>query len=286
MKMIARNESIELSRRLGMAKGTAIICMIAVVIGAGLIYVAVDYELKRPSGGPSPEYTMPDGSILTLRKVTFGKQHQIYVDRPVRRFSFLPGSGPPPFFQSTMDDSIMIWLSRRDAATGRAMDFDWWSHSIALDDHGCEFMDDQPGYHAFSTYGSTGSSGSRPFNSKAAQSSEQYDQILAHAAIRRFRHDAESFKLRVFNVEGTMVAEFDVRDPSPTRGKIPVWEPESLPATKHVGDLSVTLKKLTGTKGERRSRRTRSRATRRATVNRNALADLIGWAARFFHTRK
>jgi tetratricopeptide (TPR) repeat protein len=224
----------------------------AAVIGAGVVYLAVDYEMKRPVAGPSPEYTMPDGTILTLRKVTFGQQHRFDVDRPVRRFALFAGMGRNAMSEFTSTDSIMIWLSRRDAATGRALDFDWWSHSVAVDEHGCEFVDEQPGRNAFSPSGSTGESGSRPFSSLAAQqSSLNYQQIVAHSSLRPFRHAGDSFKLRIFDLEGTAVAVFDVPDPSPARGKFPVWEPEPLPATKTAGDLSVTLKTLTGSKGDR-----------------------------------
>lgn len=252
--MIPRSQANAPGRcRSGLAKGTAIICMLAVAIGSGLIYLAVDYELKRPSAGPIPEYTMPDGSILTLRKATFGKQHQFDVERSVRRFAFLPGTGRSTSSQYTNEDAIVIWLSRRDAATGRALDFDWWSHSVAVDDHGCEFVDEQPGRNTIYAHGGGGSeSGSRPFSSLAAQQpTEKFDKIVAHSVLRPFRHDGDTFKLRVYDLEGTVVAEFDVRDPSPNRGKFPVWHPESLPATKSDGDLGVTLKSVTGGKGER-----------------------------------
>jgi hypothetical protein len=77
------------------------------------------------------------------------------------------------------------------------------------------------------------------------------NQIVVHSRLHRFRHSGNQFKLRVYDVKNTVVAEFDVDDPSPDRGQYPVWTPETLPATASDGDVNVTLKGLIATKAER-----------------------------------
>jgi tetratricopeptide (TPR) repeat protein len=72
-----------------------------------------------------------------------------------------------------------------------------------------------------------------------------------HSSIQPFRHSGSAFKLRIYDTEDTMVAELDVPDPTPTHGEYPIWKPQRLPATASDGDLTVTLKGLTATKGER-----------------------------------
>jgi hypothetical protein len=57
-----------------------------------------------------------------------------------------------------------------------------------------------------------------------------------------FRHSGDSFKLRVYDVHGVNVAEFDV--PSPNPPGLPVWEPDELPTKKPAGDIEITLKRI------------------------------------------
>ena len=65
-----------------MRKDTAVISVLILAIGGLLVYLAVDYELKRPRPSTGQERTMPDGTVLVLQKVTFGNEHQFEFDRP------------------------------------------------------------------------------------------------------------------------------------------------------------------------------------------------------------
>jgi hypothetical protein len=71
------------------------------------------------------------------------------------------------------------------------------------------------------------------------------DKFVVHSAIRPFRHAGNTFKLQVMDVRDTVVAEFDIVDPSPTAGQYPTWAPDELPVTQSDGDVSVTLTDLT-----------------------------------------
>src|SRR5262249_19342771 len=142
--------------------------------------------------------TMPDGTLLTLVKVTFGKRHQFEVDQAMGVLSLFGKAGRSAS-ANTSEDTITYWFTRRNATTGQALDFDWWSHCIAVDDHGFEMMDEISGRHAFYSNGSASESGSRPFTALAAQSSVTYDEIVVNGALRPFRHAGDTFKLRVFD---------------------------------------------------------------------------------------
>jgi hypothetical protein len=122
---------------------------------------------------------------------------------------------------------------------------DWWLRSAAVGDHSEEMDDDHAGRDSFSTTGSSGLSGSRPFSPEAAGN---YEMIIAHSAVRPFRHAGNTFKWRVYDAKDALVAEFDVPHTNPAT--LPVWTAEPLPATKKAQDLNVTLAGLTVDRSE------------------------------------
>jgi WD40 repeat protein len=190
--------------------------------------------------------TMPDGTLLVLEDVTFGQRHQFQIDLPPPPgFSLFPRPTVRQIDEYSNGERTMVWFSRRDLATGRFLDFDWWSHSIALDDHGCEVRDDDAGLRSLSHSGGGSTAGTRPLSVRTFGSSPEPQAIIVHSAIRPFRHDGETFTLRLYNFAGDMVGEFDVPDKNPARGTWPVWTPEPLPAEKSAGDVSVRLSAVT-----------------------------------------
>ncbi|GEM_PF-1638370 len=192
------------------------------------------------------EATMPDGTVLRLEQVTFGTNHRFQVTLPVQGFALFQGPNARTCSTYTGTDAIVFWMTRRHAAAGRSIDFDWWSHSLAVDDHGCEFEDDNPGRNQVGRYSSGSMSGSRPFGPVSGSRGD--DLIVAHSSVKPFRHAGKSFKLRVFNTEGTKVAELDVPDPAPNVGRAASWTGETLPITKSDGVLTATLKSLSTTR--------------------------------------
>lgn len=213
------------------------------VVLAGGLGVAI---ALRPANPVRPmravqELAMPDGTILALEQVTFGKRHHIEIqgDAPKTPWFFFETTRKYPIDESTWRDSFMLWFTRRNATTGEYLDFEWWSHSIAIDEHGSEYYDDNAGRDSYSGHGSSGMSGSRPFSPVGGG---KQDLLVAHSALPIFRHSSKTFKLRVFDTNGTKVAEFDA--PYTPTATFPVWTPETLPATKKDGDLEVTLKSV------------------------------------------
>lgn len=232
--------------------GVAMLAVIAFGVFAVLMQ-NVDEPKKRSTG--LQQQVMPDGTVLVLEDVTFGKRHEFQFERELQSGTLFSG----PSLQidvastSTPDDAIMLWFSRHDAVTGEALDFEWWSHCIALDEHGCAIEDEKPGRDIYYLDGGhSGMSGAhRPFN--PTPSGRRCEKIIVRSSLKPFRHKAKTFKLQVFDAIGTKVAEFDVPNPNPARGSYPVWKPEPLPITKKQGDLEVTLTGLAAFEEEYRS---------------------------------
>jgi tetratricopeptide (TPR) repeat protein len=224
--------------------------MIAAFMGLSVLLCAfvgalAFLEPEIPSSTALQEVVMPDGTILALEAVTWGKLHEYEIEIPSQEFEFFPGGRSRRINQGTSRDQTMLWFSRRDAITGKALDFDWWSHSTLLDSHGCEIRDSDNDARRHA-HGSTGSGG-RPFASISAGSrSERYTSIIATAGLPLFRHEGDTFTVRLYDLAGTKVGEFLIEDPSPIKGAYPVWEPEELPATKTNGDLTITLASVAG----------------------------------------
>jgi tetratricopeptide (TPR) repeat protein len=245
MAQMSRSEVRDQRARGAKRYALAVTCIV-IAIGAAVVLLAVDYEVNRPQPTEGQECTMPDGTTLVLQTVTFGKSHHFSTARRRQIFSFVgPASSTGTI--STMDDTIMFWMTRHDPSR-QPLDFEWWLHCLAIDDDGCEFLDDSVGRDVLYTNGMrTSQSGSRPMDAIGPMQGATLDKIVVHSGVRPFRHSGSSFKLRVFDRQGTAVAEFNVADPSPAAGKYPVWNPEPLPATKYDGDVSIALKRLTAT---------------------------------------
>jgi hypothetical protein len=215
------------------------LALLAMSAAIGLIYLVRPSTAETPKSRGLQTCTMPDGTLLTLEQVTFGTTHNFEYEKQDSRRSywFAPRARSiRRLTESTSEPRIKFWLTRHDTL-GTALDFDWWSHCVVTDDRGNEFEDDDAGRTSLSTHGGHSSlSGSRPFH---PVSPGHYELIVAHSDVRPFRYSNAVFKLRVIDVSGTQVAEFDVRNPH--TGSFPEWKPESIPSTKTDGDLAVTL---------------------------------------------
>jgi tetratricopeptide (TPR) repeat protein len=205
-------------------------------------------EPDIPVSSALQEVMMPDGTILALEAVTWGTSHDHEIELRSQGVEFFSSMSSRTVNVSTSKDKTVLWFSRRDAITGKALDFDWWSHSALVDAHGCEIRDSDGDSrrHAHHIHGSSGSGG-RPFHSLSAHShGQQYTSILVTTQLPAFRYDGDTFTVRMYDLAGTQVGEFQVEDPSPTKGAYPVWKSEEVPATKTKGDLEVTLASVAG----------------------------------------
>lgn len=231
---------------------TIIVASFASLIAACIVYLGIDFERHRATPIAGQEVKMPDGTVLVLEQVSYGKQHAYSTKLSRPAFPFLDPARSASATAISRDDVMTFWMSRH-GDFGEPLDFEWWLRTVAIDDDGCEWPDHSPGRSVFPIDGGVSSqSGSRPFSTQGTQNSGPVKQIIANSSIYPFRHARNSFRLRVIDLNNTPVAEFDVTDPSPTAGKYPVWQSEPLPITKSDGDLSVTLKRLTAVRSDRR----------------------------------
>jgi TolB protein len=218
--------------------GTAAVLLFACFAA---LMVAFNEDEPAPLGLASVK--LPDGRLLVLEDVTFGTSHNFNIEMRPPGFSFLPFTQNRPLAESTQGEKLMLWLSCRDPVSLRHRDFDWWLRCVAVDEHGEEIEDQNPGLNGLSPNGGSSSyGGTRPMQLGGPGSGQQYEYIIAHSSLPRVRHQGKTFQLRVYDQHDQVVAELDVPDPSlDVKGQPPNWTPDPYPAVATVDDLTVTL---------------------------------------------
>lgn len=204
-----------------------------VIVGLPLLALLAPQTSLRTN-----EFALPDGKVLRIEAVTWGRNHRLdYEYTPPGSWAFWDRRRTPITHGAGVDQ-LMVWMTCHDGRTGRALDFDWWSGSSAVDANGDELPDRVPFLQQFGARGSSSGGGSRPF--RADRSS--YDTWIVSSSFPAFRTNGGRFELRVKNLAGEVVATVPLTHPSPPA--IQTWTPEELPATKSSGDVSVTLQRL------------------------------------------
>lgn len=223
--------------------GVAVMLGFAALVGVLTVLAKIEPPAPLFNLPTLAEATMPDGSLLTVHAVREGTPtHELHVDLPAGGGFFGVGSRREVVHYHAHSTRISVWMTRRNAKTGKSLDFDWWKRSAIVDQHGNELRDWDPQRQIYSGYSHSSVSGGRPFApDTTADHSGTPRLILVASGFKAFR-SGKTFKLRVYNTADEMVGEFDL--PSPTTSSPPTWTPESLPSTKSDGDLAVTLKKV------------------------------------------
>jgi hypothetical protein len=97
-----------------------------------LVFWAIYQSPNKPI-----EQQLKDGSILRLEKVTHGRRHS-FERGPFRTawlrglLPFLPFKSSFAISSSSSQDSLVLWLSRRDPQTGAELDCDWLATATAV----------------------------------------------------------------------------------------------------------------------------------------------------------
>lgn len=201
---------------------------------AGLV-AAVAYWILTPE---APSVRLGDGSTLKLECVRYQRkdsegQRQPWIN--TLRGWVAQKLGRPTFSRRGLQsDSLVYWISRREKETGNYMEFDWLSHVVAVDSHGCEFNASP----RMRVHSHNWSAGSRPL--PKAPAGAKY--ILVSGVLPAFPRREITFKLRLFDQQRALVAEFDA--PNPVYRRYPTWKPEDLPATNQTRDLAASLVRL------------------------------------------
>jgi hypothetical protein len=181
---------------------------------------------------PKQRVTLPNGSVLTLEAVTYGRQHEFTFDTAtwqsrVRQAApgflkrFFRGGGMT--MTTTEPNGLVIWVSFLDAVTGQYGNPGSTYNLELVDGHGCTTR--------ISSYG-TGGGGKPGF-------------LISHFALENFPRRDRTFKLRVKARppgEQKVLAELEISNPA--RGPFPVWEPQPLPQVRTNGELTIALKNV------------------------------------------
>ena len=207
--------------------------LVIVVVGLSLLAL-----LAPKHGLQANEVLMPDGKVLRIEGVTWGRNHRLNHEYSPSGASAFWDRRHMPLSHGYGQDHLMVWMTCRDARSGRSHDFEWWSGSVVVDSFGQELNDSNPHQWQTGTRSSGSGGGSRPL--RADRSS--YDDWVVASTFPTFRTDRGRFKLQVKNVSGEVVAAFELTHPSPP--VVQSWKAEELPATKTEGDVSVTLNRL------------------------------------------
>jgi hypothetical protein len=192
---------------------------------------------------------MPDGTILRIEALTVGPSSTLFYRSPAkpRNLSeFLSsledwagGGGTQTLTREAAPRQIVVWMSRRDARTGRPLDFDWWAENVVLDADDREVSDardeDIPILVGLSPGGGWGQTAHAP----PLLADPTDSAWVLHSPLPIFRPKGTRLQFKVRNTAGDTVASFDLPHPDPT--PFPEWTAEPLPTTISVGDLAVTL---------------------------------------------
>ena len=218
-------------------RGVLITVASVLALAALLLALLVNSLRLNPLGLKA---TLPDGTVLTLDAVGYGRQHHYEPGR--FRSAWMPlSSNPdrqtrrkPSFDLETTGDALTFWITRQDTNSGSYLNFDWWSHFELIDSHGCAFFGNLRAIrHDRDTSGSYDAVQLTPLAPTDASF------VVASGAAHTFPRREKNIRLRLYNLNQQAVAEFNL--PNPVHRTYPVWRPEPLPQTRRDRDLAVTL---------------------------------------------
>ena len=203
-----------------------------IIVGSFLALLALAFFLMPASKiAPRQQRTLPDGSILILESVTYGRNHNFYFDgswwarlrrslpRPLRNIA--PGPMNMTSTGTRRPNGIVLWISRYVPATRTYGNLGTTPFELQMmDGHGCS--------EQLNSYSSSG--GPNGF-------------LINGFALDVFPRRQASFKLVVRDRNAKdprpTVAEFDVANPGPVSHAL--WKPEPLPISRTNGGLEFVL---------------------------------------------
>ncbi len=219
-----------------------LLAVVAVLLAAGLVLIAIQQNHNR-------EHKLSDGSLLRVEKVSYGKQESFKIGGRLQELkeqlqkrlpkswsdrlfkSALPMGGSTWYFTTvihTNNDALRIWLTRRDPDSGSYQSVNIQSAEL-LDTHGCPFNTTSAGGSDDGRLPPRGTSNRGPQGS--------VEWLLFEA----FPRHEKSFRLRVYDVEGKFLTEFNVPNPAFAPIKTTNWMVEPLPIAKPCQNVTFIL---------------------------------------------
>jgi hypothetical protein len=181
------------------------------------------------TGTASREVRLKDSSILRLESIRFKprsanslgqrwmQKARMFIAQSMHR-PFLNDAFAPP-------GSLVYWVSRHDAETGKTLPINPASSAMAVDSHGCEFSVEGLGIRPAGWL--------RPIGPPAGGGAS-----LFGGWVPVFPRRDRLIRLRFQQME-QIIGELTV--PNPAFRHYPDWKPEPLPATRSLGTGQVTL---------------------------------------------
>jgi len=179
-------------------------------------------------------WPLPDGSVLSLGKVTFGANHVFRYGNRWQDFLYpiVPQAMRNKFhfkvatLTSGRTDSIVVWLQRSTRTSKPRFTRLAGPKPFCLavlDEHGLE---------------------SSLLDASGSISILAAGRDIIGLELHDYPHRARRIGIRIYSQkpEGTFIGEFTFRNK--TKEDYPVWHPEPLPVSKHANDLEVSLLKL------------------------------------------
>jgi hypothetical protein len=205
----------------------AIVCAVMAVLSMWL-----GRARSEQTALPAP-FRLSDGSRITLEALTFGTQHTCQINRspwhllrPLlfwRRGSRAPGL----FTHTTATDTVVAWVTRRDADGRRFRDFTAVDGLAVVDEHGCLLTEDDQ-------------AGSWLEIDREDSSGLFYN--VARAELPLFPPYGRPYTLRVLDDHWRCIGT--LRGTSPIPARTVDLKPEALPITRRAGGIDWTLTRL------------------------------------------
>lgn len=215
--------------------------LFAVAVGVFLLLSKLRSDLGNSQ---FPRVQLSDGTWLVARSVSTGTSHSIEIPYP---FDIQLSRWQRSYTSShtTQSDRMVIWLTHENSR-GEILDLDWFAKCqlVLADDYRVNPNNYQRqiitgNSSSGSGVGSTGYSDATAFGP-----SKKQQMAIIHFDLPVVRPRNGSMTLDIHDGVGEVIAQLEVPYPRLPNMILEDWEPEPLPATRTVGNLSVTLNSM------------------------------------------
>lgn len=219
--------------------------LLATVVFIVLLLLAVLSWRGATTSSAFPRVQLSDGTWLVARAVTVGKNHAFEMPYP-RAVQYSRWQRNYTKSTVTPRDRMLIWLTRENDK-GEPLDMKWFFRSeLVLSE---DFMIPPSSLHTDhqERYGSSGSgTGGSGFGDavKLGGKKQKQDAAVAHCEFPLVRPRPGVMSLNIYDGTKSVVAVLEIPYPKLPKEPDDDWQFETLPSTKSVGNLEVTLKKV------------------------------------------
>ncbi len=182
-------------------------------------------------------WRLPDGSEISLAKVTYGHKHQLRYDNRWQDFLY-------PLFPAKVQSKFGSRVAMHTSSTSNAIVIWFWSRKMpgALPTMGASTL---PNYQ-LATMDENGLESGMLYGPNCNYSLSKNGDTLSGWELEEFPRRSKQIGIRLYTGGSTgnytLVAEFKI--PNQTRVDQPDWPAEQLPATRKTNDLEISLLKL------------------------------------------